>query len=599
MSGSIFVSVSDMPWSWNGWIQLLFIGFIYTYLVINGCMLIGEGSELLELTKYGPLVGPTILPVLGAVPDGAIVLFSGIGSDAQSQLETGVGALAGSTVMLLTVPWILCVIGGRVNLDENGVGTYKSKPKLNPPDNMDIFTTGISLNAKGHEVVWTMGVWMLVTALSFLVVQIPTFVYLSIDDDDRLASLESAYVLTGFIMATLFFVAYLIWSYLDAMGDDDEKTAIKDVKKADAIAQSLSKGTTTLAGAVWELVKDVPLPSAWQLQNNGNKKQQTGNSDYGSGGDTTTSIEQSLESIDLSVIKANGNKYTKLRDAVRPFFNKYAGEDGTIDVLELQTVFFEMGERKSAAELQALFKAFDKDHNGAIDLDEFSDGCAKYVLLRQTGAVTSGTTTSTPIAAVSAAGEQSNLEVGGADDDDDGDDEEEMPAEFEAIKDPAEQQKAIIKKAGGMLALGTGLVLIFSDPLVDVLDEIGDRTGISAFYLAFVLAPLITNGSELFASYTFAKKKTTSSITCSLQQLFGAAIMNNTFCLLVFYALIYFQDLYWAFSAETMAILFVEVAMMYFAYKSTHRIFDAILVASLYPLCLLLVFFLENVVGLD
>ena len=68
--------------------------------------------------------------------------------------------------------------------------------------------------------------------------------------------------------------------------------------------------------------------------------------------------------------------------------------------------------------------------------------------------------------------------------------------------------------------------------------------------------------------------------------------------LLVFYALIYFQDLYWAFSAETMAILFVEVAMMYFAYKSTHRIFDAILVASLYPLCLLLVFFLENVVGL-
>ena len=142
MSGSIFVSVSDMPWSWNGWIQLLFIGFIYTYLVINGCMLIGEGSELLELTKYGPLVGPTILPVLGAVPDGAIVLFSGIGSDAQSQLETGVGALAGSTVMLLTVPWILCVIGGRVNLDENGVGTYKSKPKLNPPDNMDIFTTG-------------------------------------------------------------------------------------------------------------------------------------------------------------------------------------------------------------------------------------------------------------------------------------------------------------------------------------------------------------------------------------------------------------------------------------------------------------------------
>ena len=35
---------------------------------------------------------------------GAIMLFSGLGPDAQSQLSVGVGALAGSTIMLLTVP---------------------------------------------------------------------------------------------------------------------------------------------------------------------------------------------------------------------------------------------------------------------------------------------------------------------------------------------------------------------------------------------------------------------------------------------------------------------------------------------------------------
>ena len=79
-----------------------------------------------------------------------------------------------------------------------------------------------------------------------------------------------------------------------------------------------------------------------------------------------------------------------------------------------------------------------------------------------------------------------------------------------------------------MLAIGTALVLVFSDPLVDCIDLIGDWTGISDFYLSFIFAPLVTNGSELMASYTFAKKKTSSSITCSLQQLFGAAIMNNT-----------------------------------------------------------------------
>ena len=49
-------------------------------------------------------LGSVVLPVLGAVPDGAIMLFSGLGSveEAQENLAVGVGALAGSTIMLLT-----------------------------------------------------------------------------------------------------------------------------------------------------------------------------------------------------------------------------------------------------------------------------------------------------------------------------------------------------------------------------------------------------------------------------------------------------------------------------------------------------------------
>ena len=54
--------------------------------------MISDGAELLMLTPYSKLVGSCILPVLGAVPDGAIVLFSGIGSDAQTSLDVGVGA---------------------------------------------------------------------------------------------------------------------------------------------------------------------------------------------------------------------------------------------------------------------------------------------------------------------------------------------------------------------------------------------------------------------------------------------------------------------------------------------------------------------------
>ena len=77
-----------------------------------------------------------VLPVLGAVPDGAIVLFSGLGPDAQEELSVGVGALAGSTIMLLTVPWALSVFAGRVSLDDQGLCPVIAK--LNIGQQVDI-----------------------------------------------------------------------------------------------------------------------------------------------------------------------------------------------------------------------------------------------------------------------------------------------------------------------------------------------------------------------------------------------------------------------------------------------------------------------------
>ena len=64
------------------------------------------------------MIGSVVLPILGAVPDGCIVLFSGLGPNAEEELAVGIGALAGSTIMLLTIPWCLSIIGGRVDIDQ-------------------------------------------------------------------------------------------------------------------------------------------------------------------------------------------------------------------------------------------------------------------------------------------------------------------------------------------------------------------------------------------------------------------------------------------------------------------------------------------------
>ena len=95
----------------------------------------------------------------------------------------------------------------------------------------------------------------------------------------------------------------------------------------------------------------------------------------------------------------------------------------------------------------------------------------------------------------------------------------------------------IKSRAAQKLFLGTALVVVFSDPMVDVMSEIGVRTGVPAFYVSFLLAPLASNASELLASMYYAGKKTQTSITISFAALEGAACMNNTFCLAIFMGL--------------------------------------------------------------
>merc|ERR1719408_626072 len=123
-------------------------------------------------------------------------------------------------------------------------------------------------------------------------------------------------------------------------------------------------------------------------------------------------------------------------------------------------------------------------------------------------------------------------------------------------------------RSGQGMLVGTILVLFFSDPMVDVLAQIGKVTGVPPFYVSFVLAPLASNASELVSSMKLAARKTPGSITQSLQTLEGAACMNNTFCLGIFYVLIYYQGLAWKFTAETLVIFFVQVLVFLLVQKS-------------------------------
>ena len=268
-------------------------------------------------------------------------------------------------------------------------------------------------------------------------------------------------------------------------------------------------------------------------------------------------------------------------------FNHYDSDrSGDIDNEELVYLVKDLrGEPQLLKQIQEC----DIDKNGKMSFKEFEGGVMRYLESLSRGTTPSSSPTNAKNTkyqkAKDTAGEEEESE------------EEDMPDDI-ANLEPADQQRAIWKRALYMMSAGTALVLVFSDPMVGVLDSMGTRIGVSSFYISFILAPLASNASELLAAYAYALKKTEKTFTISLSALLGAACMNNTFCLAIFLYQIYSKGLLWEFTAETTAIVIIELIMFGFSQQTTHMSWQAVPICLLFPLSILIVAGLEAT-GLD
>ena len=90
-----------------------------------------------------------------------------------------------------------------------------------------------------------------------------------------------------------------------------------------------------------------------------------------------------------------------------------------------------------------------------------------------------------------------------------------------------------------LMVAGTGIVAIFSDPMVTVIGDFANTLKvIKPFYVSFLITPFCSNASELISSLAFAAKKRKENSSMTFSQLYGAATMNNTMCLGIFFALV-------------------------------------------------------------
>ena len=454
--------------------------------------------------------------------------------------------------MLLTVPFALSIIGGRVDLRPDGGANYTGRPKLTEKANMNeaLSKTGVIVT----EAVKHGGIIMVITTIPYFLIQVPASIMTMRDDPtDAIAAGERWWSFLGLVICLLGLTVYMRMQLRISKAGEDRGKRMAVVKK------KLKEGRVSLSGAVAAEVR-----AQEQLA------------------DAAASEYQSINSADPRFPTPAIMAY--LKEILADAFHTYDSDrNGELDKPEVFVFFRDFHESISEEEMTSLFQKFDADSSGSISLDEFI-GLA-YMLIKSQDQKTDmdSSVRGTKQAIIESAFAETE--------------EEEMPEEFTALP-PDQQQAAIKKRAFVMLAIGTAMVVAFSDPMVDVMQEIAVRANLSPFYVSFILAPLASNASEVLSSQYYASKKTSKTITVSLTALEGAACMNNTFCLSIFMGLIFARGLAWQYSAETLAIVLVEFYMGFLVQKPTLSTRQAVGILLIFPLSIVLVAGLEFL-GLD
>jgi len=531
---------------------LLWLGLTYGYLLSIAANFIGEGSDLLLLIpSLAGLVGGVVIPLLGAVPDGAIMLFSGLGpiEDAQEQLAVGVGALAGSTIMLLTIPLGLSVYYGRVNISETtGRCIYTKSPKLVEPMNMmdKLHKTGVTVKPE----IMQAALIMIITTAPYLLIQIPAML---IEGDIALG--EHNWAILAFAVCITGFAVYMYLQVKEsASGQNQEKTT-QTMKKL------IQMGQVSLGGTLAGIIQTCP---------------NTPSIKYGS---LPFAPPAEVAKILESLLK-------------EPFEKFDEDNNKSLDKSEVRAMFAALGYALDSTGLEDMFVTYDVDKSGCLSFEELV--CAAYHSIK--AELDRGDVDTTRADSKSFYSTDMNVPEG-----EDGDEEDEVEDEVpeELANLPADQQEQAIKmKAFKYLIIGTVLVVVFSDPMVDVLSEVAVRTNVPKFYVSFVLAPVASNTSELFASIYYARKKTTKSMSLSISTLLGAATMNNTFCLAIFMAIIFARGLAWQYTAETIVIVVTQIIVGYICRSTPLTLAKGCVIFSLFPLSLIAVYVLEAI-GFD
>lgn len=630
----------------------LFLIAVYEYLLFRGESLVASGGERIFKILGPGIFGASAFHVIGSLPEALILLASGLLNSretAQEDVLTGVGLLAGSTILLLTIVWGTCVI---VASQEFPSGQKRTSLASSSTHNRVQFKRLFS-RSKGYGLTtdtrtsYTARI-MLLSVIPFITIQVPKVFGLS--------SLgELVFIVISLLISVLFLLVYFFYQVFQPW---IQRRRLEYIKHEHLVVDILShvqnhamgrvltpKGAPNVT-AIRRFFRDTDhdgdnFISVSELKDflkeikfrNGELDSDEVTAevlrDFDVDNDEKISIDEFVNGImkwldetkkALDKRSLSKKSLKHLYQVLQPWILKKREEREimkhiVLEILEqvqssaLGTLLTEDGEPDIIA-IKRLFDSIDEDKDNLISFSELK------TLLTD---IKFGPTHLSMDEAVAKLMEELDTN---------GDymlNEEEFvtglskwlqknnngssnskESEDETFQKSWEQTDQLLKvksinksllawtKAIFLLVLGTGMLGVLAEPLIESVQNFSKAANMPSFFISFILVPLATNARIAISAISEARRKKPRTTSLTFSEIYGGVFMNNMLGFSVLLSLVYFRGLALVFSAEVLIVPIVSgVTGLIASFSSVIPLWTSLVAYFLYPLSLVLVYLLH------
>ncbi|XP_048130102.1 sodium/calcium exchanger NCL-like isoform X3 [Rhodamnia argentea] len=584
----------------------LFLILVYEYLLFHGESYVASGSQQIFKVLGPGIFGASAFHVLSALPEALILLASGLLNSkevAQEYVVTGVGLLAGSSILLLTLLWGTCVLlGSRDFCDGMERNTSSSSNYSGKKFLSSLKGSGIITDLKTS---YTARI-MVFSAIPFIMIQIPD-IFL-IYSAQRIVILCALAVSVGLLLLYFFYQIFEPWIQkrrLEYVKHEQLVLRIIQHMQRHALERLVTEDGAPNIQALRRLFEEIDHDGDDAISPSELKELLLEIKFKHEHVDKDKAVDDVIKEFDidsdqriskdkfvtgftkwLEEAKITMDKQTHSKRSFKDLYQIDRNGDNSISQSELKELLMgiKFGDIPFDVDEVVLkvIEVFDRSGNRQINEEEFVTGLASLL-------------------DTSVKGDESQAPKLNTSQDDFYQrtwEETDKLVDEDNGKGDVEKSSWIWVKSISLLLLGVIIVSVLAEPLISSVQSFSTSAGIPSFFVSFILVPLATNARGATAAIKACRHKKARTTSLTFSEIYGDVFMSNMLGFCVLLSLVYARNLTWEFSAEVLVVLIVcGVVGLIASFRSTFPVWTSILAYFLYPLSLLLVYVLDDVLN--